>query len=116
VERYESDADFYRQQRIQRAKSLLKPKGQMQSNWTRAYFVPVNAPDYLKWKAKPGFHQGVTVRMKRPEGPEAEQLNAGGLKHEQYDPWGSDEWLAANGMRNGVESVNRNLKRSQYET
>jgi hypothetical protein len=54
--------------------------------------------------------------MKRPEGTEAEQLNAGGLKHEQYDPWASDEWLAANGMRNGVESVNRNLKRSQYET
>jgi hypothetical protein len=53
--------------------------------------------------------------MKRPEGKEAEKSNAGGLKHEQYFPWGTDEWYAANGMRNGVESVNRNLKRSQYE-
>jgi len=53
--------------------------------------------------------------MKRPEGKEAELSNAGGLKHEQYFPWGSDDWRAANGMRNGVESVNRNIKRSQYE-
>jgi hypothetical protein len=68
-----------------------------------------------QWKAKPGAHQGVTVSMKRPVGKEAENSNAGGLKHEQYFPWGTDDWCAANGMRNGVESVNRNLKRSQYE-
>ena len=44
-----------------------------------------------------------------------QKANAGGLKHEQHFVWGSDQWSAANGMRNGVESVNRNLKRSQYE-
>jgi hypothetical protein len=32
-----------------------------------------------------------------------------------YYPWGGQHWSAAYGMRNGVESVNRNLKRSQYE-
>ncbi|MBC7595301.1 MAG: hypothetical protein H7288_15400, partial [Kineosporiaceae bacterium] len=55
------------------------------------------------------------MSMKRPEGKEAEPANAGGLRHEQYFVWGSDEWCPANGMRNGVESVNRSLKRSQYE-
>ena len=107
--------DLYRKQSAQRAKSLLRPKGHMASDWTRRYLVPINSPDYAKWKARPRSHQGVTVTMKRPEGKEAEPANAGGLKHEQYFVWGSDEWCAANGMRNGVESVNRNLKRSQYE-
>ena len=107
--------DLYRKQCAQREKSLLRPKGHMASDWTRRYLVPIDSPDYAKWKARPGTHQGVTVSMKRPEGKEAEPANAGGLKHEQYFVWGSDEWCAANGMRNGVESVNRNLKRSQYE-
>ncbi|MES2094996.1 MAG: hypothetical protein V4531_14485 [Actinomycetota bacterium] len=107
--------DLYRKQCAQRAKSLLRPKGHMAADWTRRYLVPIDSPDYAKWKARPGTHQGVTVTMKRPAGDEAEPANAGGLKHEQYYVWGSDEWCAANGMRNGVESVNRNLKRSQYE-
>ncbi len=107
--------DLYRKQVAQRAKSRLRPKGHMESDWTRRYLVPIESPDYTRWKARPGAHQGVTVTMKRPEGKAAEDANAGGLKHEQYFPWGTDEWRAANGMRNGVESVNRNLKRSQYE-
>lgn len=53
--------------------------------------------------------------MKRPEGKEATEPNAGGLKHEQYFPWGTEAWKAAHGLRNGVESVNHNLKRSQFE-
>lgn len=85
------------------------------TDWTRRYLIPTESPDYAKWKAKPGTHQGSTVSMKRPEGKDADNPNAGGLKHEQYYPWGGDDWRAANGMRNGVESVNRNLKRSQYE-
>ena len=107
--------DRYRQQSVQRAKSQLKPKGHMDPDWTRRYLIPTESPDYAKWKAKPGTHQGSTVSMKRPEGKDADNPNAGGLKHEQYYPWGGDDWRAANGMRNGVESVNRNLKRSQYE-
>ena len=37
------------------------------------------------------------------------------LKHEQYFPFGDKDWRAAMGMRSGVESVNRNLKRGQHE-
>lgn len=107
--------ELYSKQSVQRAKSMLRPKGHMAGDWTRRYLIPIDSPDYLKWKQKPGAHQGVTVSMKRPEGKAAEAANAGGLKHEQYFVWGSAEWNAANGMRNGVESVNRNLKRSQYE-
>jgi hypothetical protein len=106
---------LYLQQSVQREKSRLKPKGRMQTDWSRRYTIPTESPDYAKWKVKPGAHPGVTVDMKRPVGTEADKANAGGLKHEQYYPWGSSEWTAANGMRNGVESVNRNLKRSQYE-
>ncbi|WP_394771333.1 hypothetical protein [Lacisediminihabitans sp.] len=107
--------DRYRQQSAQRAKSRLKPKGHMEPDWTRRYLIPTESPDYAKWKAKPGAHQGSSVLMKRPEGKDADIPNAGGLKHEQYYPWGGDNWRAANGMGNGLESVNRNLKRSQYE-
>lgn len=90
-------------------------KGVMAPDWSRRYLIPTDAPGYNGWKAKSNSHQGVTVTMKRPEGKEADQPNPGGLKHEQHFPWGSEEWTRANGMRNGVESVNRNLKRSQYE-
>jgi hypothetical protein len=105
----------YAQQQTERAKYRLMPKGVMAPDWSRRYLIPTDAPGYSRWKAKSNSHQGVTVTMKKPEGPEADQPNPGGLKHEQHFPWGSKEWTRANGMRNGVESVNRNLKRSQYE-
>ncbi|MBC7517270.1 MAG: hypothetical protein H7248_00025 [Microbacteriaceae bacterium] len=108
-------ATLYKTQFAQRAKSLLRPKGRMDADWTRRYLVPIDSPDYAKWKAQPAAHQSVTVMMKRPEGKEAELANAGGLKHEQHFCFGGEEWTRANGMRNGVESVNRSLKRSQYE-
>jgi hypothetical protein len=41
--------------------------------------------------------------------------NSGGFKTEQYYPWGGPDWLKANGKRNGVESVNANVKRAQFE-
>lgn len=105
----------YALQQLQRSKYRLIPKGIMAADWSRRYLIPTDAPGYATWAKKPKSHQGKTVMMKRPVGAEAKQSNAGGLKHEQYYPWGSDEWTLANGMRNGVESVNRNLKRSQYE-
>ena len=105
----------YALQQRQRAKYRLAPKGKMAEDWSRRYLIPTDAPGYAAWLTKPTSHQGHTVMMKRPVGAEATAPNAGGLKHEQHYPWGSDEWTLANGMRNGVESVNRNLKRSQYE-
>jgi hypothetical protein len=107
--------DRYSLQRDQRAKYRLLPKGVMADDWTRRYIIPTDAPGYAVWKKKPGSHQGVTLTMKRPVGDQIKVSNAGGLKHEQYFPWGTDDWMRANGLRNGVESVNRNLKRSQYE-
>lgn len=107
--------DLHKRQSVQRAKSMLRPKGLMSADWTRRYLVPIDSPDYKTWSAVPGNHKGVTVSMKRPQGKEAENSNAGGFKHEQYFTWGTEDWQSAYGMRNGVESVNRNLKRSQYE-
>jgi hypothetical protein len=106
---------LYTQQRKQRAKYRLLAKGLIDEDWSRRYTIPTDAPGYATWKKRPKAHQGGSVIMKRPIEDEAEDPNAGGLKHEQYFPWGSDEWTRANGLRNGVESVNRNLKRSQYE-
>jgi hypothetical protein len=107
--------ELFAQQLVQRAKSQLRNKGHMDADWTRRYLIPLESPDYAKWRAKPGAHQGKSVMMKRPTGDEALKPNAGGLKHEQYYPWGTEGWTAAHGLRNGVESVNRNLKRSQFE-
>ena len=45
--------------------------------------LPIGSPDYAKWKAKTGSHQGKTVMMERPVGKEADEANAGGLKREQ---------------------------------
>ena len=38
----------------------------MDEKWNRRYLIPTDSPDYAKWKAKPGAHQGVTVEMKCP--------------------------------------------------
>jgi len=106
---------LYQQQLERRAKSRLLAKGHMDQDWTRRYLIPIDSPDYAKWKAKPKSHQGKTVMMKRPVGKEADEANAGGLKHEQYFHYGTEEWRTAYGMRNVVESANRNLKRTQFE-
>jgi hypothetical protein len=98
----------------EREKYMLKPKGRMDDDWTRRYLLPTETKEYAKWRTRPGTHQGQTVTMKRPVGNEALEANAGGLKHEQYFPYGTPDWDAANGLRNGVESLNRNIKRSQY--
>jgi hypothetical protein len=117
----EDKADFqhatnlYRTQVKRREKFRLKPKGRMDADLTRRYLIPTDAPRYAAWKAKAGSHQGVTVMMKAPEGKQRSESNPGGLKHEQYFHYKSDEWRAAYGMRNGVESTNRNLKRTQFE-
>jgi hypothetical protein len=106
---------LYAQQLSKREKYMLKPKGRMDDDWTRRYLLPTETKEYAMWRTRPGTHQGQTVMMKRPVGNEALEANAGGLKHEQYFPYGTADWDAANGLRNGVESVNRNIKRSQYE-
>ncbi len=105
---------LYAAQLRQRENYMLKPKGRMEDDWTRRYLLPTGTAEYAKWKTRPNVHQGQTVMMKRPP-EDAAEANAGGLKHEQYFPYGTEDWVAANGLRNGVESVNRNIKRSQYE-
>lgn len=112
---FEHATNLYRQQLARRAMSRLLAKGHMEQDWTRRYLIPIDSPDYAKWRAKPGSHQGKTVTMKRPVGNDADHPNAGGLKHEQYFHYGTEEWRTAYAMRNVVESANRNLKRSQFE-
>lgn len=112
---FEYATNLYRQQLARRAKSRLLAKGRMEQDWTRRYLIPIDSPDYTKWAAKPLSHQGSTVTMKRPIGQDADKPNAGGLKHEQYFHYGTDEWRTAYAMRNVVESANRNLKRTQFE-
>ncbi|MCY7287250.1 MAG: hypothetical protein LH624_03115 [Cryobacterium sp.] len=106
---------LYTQQLERRELYRLKSKGRMSADGTRRYIIPTDAPDYYLWKAQPLAHQGQSVLMKLPTGKDTEDPNAGGLKHEQYFPYGAEQWRTTYAMRNGVESVNRNLKRSQYE-
>jgi hypothetical protein len=107
---------LYQQQLEQRAKYMLKPKGQMAPDGTRRYLVPINAPGYAKWKAKPNSHQGKTVTMTLPTLEElAKSPRIGGVKDEQYYQYGTPEWSRIYGLRNTVESANRNAKRSQFE-
>jgi hypothetical protein len=106
---------IYTQQQARREQYRRLAKGIMATDWSRRYLIPTDSPRYADWKSKEGSHQGQTVMFKRPVGKEAAAPNARGLKHEQHFVWGSEEWTRVYGMRNGVESVNRNLKRSQYE-
>ena len=113
---YKDAETLFAKQFSQRDKSRLKAKGRMDENCDRRYLVPIQSPDYLKWKAKPGAHQGVTVEMKSPTDTEFDNnANAGGLKREQHFPWGGPDWRHMSGKRNGVESLNANVKRGQYE-
>lgn len=41
--------------------------------------------------------------------------NPGGLKHEQHLAYRTPLWRRIYGLRNGVESVNRNYKRAQFD-
>jgi hypothetical protein len=108
--------DLYQKQIKQRAQYMLKPKGQMTPDGIRRYLVPIDAPGYAKWKATAEFHQGKTVTMKLPTLAElAGGARAGGVKDEQYYQFGTLEWKRAYGLRNTVESANRNAKRSQFE-
>jgi len=104
--------ELYAKQLEQRTSYMLKDKGRMAADWTRRYLIP-DAATPVKQRTDP--YQGKTVMMKRPVGKEAKDANAGGLKHEQYFPYGSADWKAYYGMRSGVESLNRNIKRSQFE-
>lgn len=113
---YRDAEELYARQFQRRNASRLKPKGRMDKDGNRRYLIPIDSPDYAKWRAKEAAHQGVTVEMKYPTAEEwKDNPNAGGLKREQYFPWGGPEWVKANGKRNGVESVNANVKRAQYE-
>ena len=107
---------LYQKQLGQRARYMLKPKGQMAENGTRRYLIPTNAPGYAKWKAQEGAHQGTTVTMELPS-PEqlARDPRRGGVKDEQYYHFGTPEFKRAYGLRNAIESANRNAKRSQFE-
>ena len=93
---------------------MLKAKGQMSQDGTRRYIMPEPSNENNLLKVPHRYTQK-TVMMKLPTDIDPNDANPGGLKHEQYFPWGGQHWSAAYGMRNGVESVNRNLKRSQYE-
>ncbi|QYF74869.1 hypothetical protein [Cryobacterium sp. PAMC25264] len=105
---------LYAKQLGRRELYRLKAKGRMNSAGTRRYTIPTEAPGYASWKLKPKAQQGQSVLMELPTAQD-DDPNAGGLKHEQYYPYGDEQWRTTYSMRNGVESANRNLKRSQYE-
>lgn len=101
---------------IQHAKKLaqrdqyrLVPKGRMKPDGSRRYIVPDTSHIPL---AKPHRFQQKTVII---EADITADKNPGGLKHEQYLTYGTPVWRAIYGLRNSVESVNRNYKRAQNE-
>lgn len=113
--------ELYSMQLARREKYRLKPKGRMSADVTRRYFIPDPSAGSNRLNVKPHRYTKSTVIMTLPETPKTpqeedkEDANAGGLKHEQYFPFGTPEWKAAYGMRNGVESVNKNVKSRQFE-
>lgn len=108
--------ELYEKQLAQRAKYMLTYKGHIQPDGSRRYIIPTDAPGYPKWKAQKGSHQSQTIVMTLPTAKEIkDDVNAGGLKNEQYFAYGTAPWKHAYGLRNGVESANRNVKRAQFE-
>ncbi|MBF0671004.1 MAG: hypothetical protein IR160_00285 [Salinibacterium sp.] len=55
--------------------------------------------------------KGKTVTI---EGDITADKNPGGLRREQYLVYGTELWRKVYGLRNSVESVNRNVKRVQH--
>lgn len=62
--------------------------------------------------AKPHRFPGKTVTI---EADITADGNPGGLKHEQHLIYGTTLWHRIYALRNGVESVNRNYKRAQFD-
>lgn len=116
VHEFTQAEELYQKQVERRAKYMLKPKGQLTPEGIRRYIIPTDAPGYAKWKAAAKSHQGTTVTMMLPTREELEKSpRIGGVKDEQYYHFGTPEWKRAYGLRNTVESANRNAKRSQFE-
>lgn len=99
----------YEKQLEQREQYRLLPKGRMAPDGSRRYLVPDTSKVLL---AKPQRFTGKTVTI---EADIMADKNPGGLKHEQHLVYGTPLWRKVYGMRNGVESVNRNLKRAQFD-
>jgi len=108
--------DLYAKQLERREFYRLKPKGHMSPDGTRRYLIPEPSKENGHLKTPHRYTQK-TVMMKLPltADVDPDDANPGGLKHEQHFAYGAEHWRAVYGMRNGVESVNRNIKRSQYE-
>lgn len=57
---------LYAQQLEHREKFRLKSTGRISPDGTRRYSIPIEAPDYSRWKAQPLAQQGQSVLMKLP--------------------------------------------------
>jgi hypothetical protein len=99
----------YANQLDQRNKYRLTPKGRVNPDGSRRYTVPDTSQVV---GARPQRYTKKTVIITADITAAG---NPGGLKHEQSLIYGTPTWRKVYGLRNGVESVNRNLKRVQNE-
>ena len=99
----------YEKQLVKRRKYRLKPKGRIKPDGTRQYIVPDTSKILF---AKPQRYTQKTVLI---EADITADKNPGGLRREQHLEYGFDFWRKVYAKRNGVEALNRNVKRSQYE-
>jgi hypothetical protein len=109
IKRLDQAEEQYAKQMSEREKFRLRPKGRMSGDWSRRYLVPDSSNALI---AAPQRFTGKTVTI---EADITAEKNPGGLKHEQHLTWGTPVWHHVYGLRNSVESVNRNYKRAQFE-
>lgn len=98
----------YVKQLAERRQYRLTPKGRMDSDGSRRYYVPDTSKVPL---ARP---QRFTVKTVPITADITADLNPGGLRREQHLEYGTEEQKNVYATRNGVESLNRNAKRAQH--
>lgn len=103
----------YTMQLAERRQYRLTPKGRMAPDGSRRYLVPDTSKVPL---AGPQRFTKTTVTITADLTADINETDAnpGGLRHEQHLEYGTEEHRKVYGMRNGIESLNRNVKRAQH--
>lgn len=99
---------LYAKQLEHREKFRLRPKGGMKADGSRRCLVP-DTSSVLLAKTHPFKGKTITIEADITAGK-----NPRGLRREKHLVYGTEPWRKVYGLRNSVESVNRNVKRVQH--
>lgn len=109
ISEYKRMQATYDKQLDEREQYRLIPKGRMEPNGTRRYMVPDTS------KVPFAGQQRFTAKTVTITADISADKSPGGLRFEQHLVYGTRQWRKVYGLRNGVESVNRSVKRAQFE-